>query len=154
MLNRARALVGTVGAGILVTALAAPAMAVSWGTITAYNDSGAEVARAYGSFYNEGAQYAKMEAEYKDSRAGGNAVFVEVDYYFWYQACSQCQAQYNYAGSSQTDRTSTGTWVFETRHHSLDSRSNSARGAIQVCEDQAWSPDDCSVPRALPTFSY
>jgi hypothetical protein len=141
-----------VAAGLLASA--APAMAVSWGTIVVYED-GVEQGRAYGWFYNENQQYAGMNANVKDSRPGGNGVFVDIDYKYWAQDCSQCPAGYLYKGNDQTGRTTSGVWVGPVHeHHPLWPSSNSARGAIQVCEDQAFSADPCSEPDALPTFSY
>jgi hypothetical protein len=96
-----------------------------------------------------------MDAYFKDSRPGGNGVFVDIDYLFWVQECSECQGRYKHVGNDQTGRTTSGAWAGPS-HQTQDllSSSNSARGAIQVCEDQAWSPDPCSEPDALPTFSY
>jgi hypothetical protein len=96
-----------------------------------------------------------MDAYFKDSRAGGNGVFVDIDYLYWVQPCSDCQAGYDSKGNDQTGRTTSGSWAGPSHQtHSLWPTSNSARGAIQVCEDQAWSSDPCSEPDALPTFSY
>ena len=141
-----------VAAGLLGSA--APALAVSWGTIVVYED-GVEQGRAYGTFYNEHQQYAAMNANVKDSRPGGNGVFVDIDYLYWVQDCADCQAGYQKKGNDQTGRTTSGAWVGPVHEHfALWASSNSARGAIQVCEDQALSPDPCSRPDALPTFAY
>jgi hypothetical protein len=135
-------------------ALAAPAMAASWGYIVVY-ESKVEQGRAFGTFYNQNYQYAAMDAYFKDSRPGGNGVFVDIDYMFWIQDCIACQPKYEYKGNDQTGRTTSGNWAGPSHQTTgLWPTSNSARGAIQVCEDQAWSADPCSEPDALPTFSY
>ena len=139
---------------VATAGLASPALAVGWGTIVVY-ESGVEQGRAYGSFYNENQQYAAMNATLKDSRPGGNGVFVDIDYNYWVQECPQCQAGYQWKGSDQTGRTTSGAWVGPVHEHvDLWAASNSARAEIQVCEDQAWGKDPCSEPDALPTFSY
>ena len=127
----------------------------SWGTIVVY-EGGVEQGRAYGTFANQSYTYAAMDAYFKDSRPGGNGVFVDIDYMYWVQDCAQCPAAYSQKGNDQTGRTTSGAWAGPS-HQTFQlprSSSNSARGAIQVCEDQAWSKDPCSEPDALPTFTY
>ena len=153
-MNRVRLVLASVGTTLVVLGLAAPAMAVSWGHIVVYQNK-VEQGRAYGTFYNQSYQYAAMDAYFKDSRAGGNGVFVDIDYLYWLQECNECQPGYQERGNDQTGRTTSGAWAGPSHQtHALWSASSSARGAIQVCEDQAWSPDPCSEPDALPTFSY
>jgi hypothetical protein len=153
-MKRRPAIIATIAAALVVLCSAVPAMAVSWGTIVVYENQ-VEQGRAYGSFYNQSYQYAAMDAYFKDSRAGGNGVFVDIDYHYWVQECPQCQPTYAKMGNDQTGRTTSGSWAGPSHQtFTLWASSNSARGAIQVCEDQAWSADPCSEPDALPTFSY
>ena len=53
-----------------------------------------------------------MDAYFKDSRAGGDGVFVDIDYLYWTQECSECQAGlYQTKGNDQTGRTTSGSWA-------------------------------------------
>ncbi len=152
-MSKSRALLTGLTA-LAVTAFSAPAMAVSWGTIVVYEDK-VEQGRAYGTFFNKNYQYAAMNANYRDSRPGGNGVFVDIDYLAWMSLCGECDPKYAFRGSDQTGRTTSGKWVGPDQEtNPLEEESSRARGAIQVCEDQSWSPDPCSEPDALPTFSY
>jgi hypothetical protein len=153
-MHRLRPVLASLVTTVVVLGLAAPAMAVSWGTIVVY-ESGVEQGRAYGTFASQSYTYAAMDAYFKDSRPGGNWVFVDIDYLYWVQDCAQCPAAYSQKGNDQTGRTTSGAWAGPSHQtFQLWPSSNSARGAIQVCEDQAWSKDPCSEPDALPTFTY
>ena len=90
-MNRLRPVVASLVTTVVVLGLAAPAMAVSWGTIVVY-ESGVEQGRAYGTFASQSYTYAAMDAYFKDSRPGGNGVFVDIDYMYWVQDCAQCPA--------------------------------------------------------------
>lgn len=56
-------------------------------------------------------------------------------------------------GASVLLATPHSSWVKDSRARNLRFDSSAARGAIDICEIQAWSNDPCS-PQALPQFSY
>ena len=106
-MHRLRPVLASLVTTVVVLGLAAPAMAVSWGTIVVY-ESGVEQGRAYGTFASQSYTYAAMDAYFKDSRPGGNGVFVDIDYMYWVQDCAQCPAAYSRKGNDQTGRTTRG----------------------------------------------
>jgi hypothetical protein len=141
-------------------AVAQPAMAVAWGSssspLTAYHDSassGQKQAQAYGDFYNQSGAYARNSSKQKDSKPGGDKVYVETFFQFYYVGPGSSTPGWHTKTGQQTDRTSSGSWTSDYKRTTLHSSSDRARGQIHVCEDQNLAPDDCSV-FAYTTFSY
>lgn len=143
-----------------LVAVAQPAMAVAWGSssspLTAYHESassGQKQAQAYGNFYNQGGSYARNSSQQKDSKPGGDSVYVETRFQFYYQSAGQSGPVWNNRHNGQTGRTSSGSWTSDYTRTTLYGTADKARGQIHVCEDQNLAPDDCSV-WAYTTFSY
>src|SRR6476659_5135693 len=67
---------------------AAPAQAVDWGPLRAYDSS---ILRAIGdgTFVNSGSTYAKAKVHYRDTYSDGDGAFAYV-YYFWYGPSIGC----------------------------------------------------------------
>lgn len=143
-----------------LVAVAQPAMAVAWGSssspLTAYHksaSSGQKQAQAYGDFYNQGGSYARNSSKQKDSKPGGDSVYVETRFQFYFQGAGQASATWNTNKNDQTGRTSSGSWKSDYTRTTLYGTADKARGQIHVCEDQNLAPDDCSV-WAYTTFAY
>ena len=143
-----------------LVAVAQPAMAVAWASssspLTAYHKSkpsGQKQAQAYGNFYNQGASYARNSSSQKDSRPGGDSIYVETNFQFYYVGAGQTSASWLDRSSKQTTRTNSGSWKPDYTRTTLYGGAEKARGQIHVCEDQNLAPDDCSV-WAYTTFSY
>lgn len=143
-----------------LVAVAQPAMAVAWGSssspLTAYHkshSSGQKQAQAYGNFYNQSGSYARNSSQQKDSKPGGDSVYVETDFQFYYTGPGQSSPAWNTRSSQQTNRTTSGSWKSDYTRTTLYGSADKARGATHVCEDQNLAPDDCSV-FAYTTFAY
>ena len=72
--------------GGLVGLVGPAASGVSWysasSPLKAYED-GVVQAAAYGNFYNYQSTYARSSSNHRVVRAGGNAAYVDTDFYFW-----------------------------------------------------------------------
>ncbi|MET0820954.1 MAG: hypothetical protein ABWY58_08305 [Aeromicrobium sp.] len=143
-----------------LVAVAQPAMAVAWGSssspLTAYHksaSSGQKQGQAYGDFYNQGGSYARNSSYQKDSKPGGDSVYVETNFQFYYVGTAQTTPSWINRKSLETGRTNSGSWKPDYTRTNLYGGAEKARGQIHVCEDQNLAPDDCSV-WAYTTFSY
>lgn len=143
-----------------LVAVAQPAMAVAWASssspLTAHHkskSSGQKQAQAYGNFYNQGGSYARNSSHQKDSRPGGDSVYVETNFQFYYIGAAQSSPSWLTRTSKETNRTNSGAWKPDYTRTTLYSGAEKARGQIHVCEDQNMAPDDCSV-WAYTTFAY
>lgn len=147
------------GCAVATIGIAPAAQAVAWKSasspLTAYHDSessGEKQAQAYGTFYNSGGTHARNSSRQRDSKPGGDSVYVETRFQFYYSWNGQPAAWQN-EHNGQTDRTTSGKWVSDYTRTTLMGESDRARGRIHVCEDQNNAPDDCSY-WAYATFSY
>ncbi len=152
------------GAIVLATSVglvsaAQPAMAVYWKSasspLTAYHESassGQKQAQAYGNYYNSGATHARNTSSQRDSKPGGDSVYVETKFQFYYGVSGQAPA-WQTTSSKQTTRTTSGSWKSDYTRTALHGSAERSRGRIHVCEDQSWAPDDCSA-WAYATFTY
>lgn len=151
--------VTAIGLSLLSVSLSAPAYAVLWKSaedpLYVYED-GVKQGKAYGNFYNDGSVSAMSTSWQYDMKPGGNNVRVETDFYFWEEKCGTpgnyvfC---YNFDVSKQTDETNTASWFKDSRARNLHAEADKVRGAINICEIQAFHNDPCSA-HAYPTFSY
>lgn len=88
-----------------------------------------------------------------DVRPGGDGIYFEMQTYLNAGYCLateylQCDAQY-YAGASDQwgDKYRWYDDSWSDSHNAntgVDGSADYARGALKVCEDQDWAPDDCS----------
>ncbi|MBD8606591.1 hypothetical protein IFT73_06960 [Aeromicrobium sp. CFBP 8757] len=153
--------IGAVAAGsVALLAVAQPAMAATWYSQSdplKVKEGGSTQGAAYGNYYNSNGSSAKNATTRKDYKAGGNGVYVDTDFYLYQYACSGgadgCREQWVYAGGDETGRTTSGKWVSETVSDALSAKASQSRGAIHVCEDQAYSGDPCSS-WVYRSFSY
>ncbi len=147
-------------AGLVITcagfALSGPAQAVLWASKSnpLYGvENGAKFAKTYGNFVNEGGVYATSRSYQYDMQPGGNYVRVETDFYF-YETGSACASPcWLLDASLQTDQTRVDEWVFDYRRRGLHGGASAARGGMDICEIQSWSPDPCST-HAWASFNY
>jgi hypothetical protein len=134
--------------------LATPAGAVAWASSTSplvVSDNGNTLGKAYGTFVNSGNVYARTNSNYKDSSTGnGHSVYVTTDYAFKDPITGFYFTSYN---NVETPRTASGSYIAKYTQKPLDSWAEYARGHTNICEDQSFSGDPCSV-QAHPTFNY
>ncbi|MCW2144359.1 hypothetical protein BXY51_008965 [Actinoplanes cyaneus] len=132
-----------------VLGVGSPALAVQWGSQSspyiAYSNKVAQ-AKGWGDYGNYNNQYARDNSYQYDAKAGGQSVYVHVEFGFFLKE--------GYSGSfKETARTTSASWVFKQVQVSLNSQSEKSRGTTQVCEDTAYSWDPCSDP-GYTSFSY
>jgi len=136
--------------------VAEAAMAETWysqsSPLKAYEDDKVQGA-AYGNFYNYNGSYARNSSTRKDYKAGGDGIFVNSNFYFYYQSNVDKSPQWNSVKNKQTDRTTSGNWVNDFDQQALRGDSEKARVQAKVCEDQSWSGDPCSTT-VIRSFSY
>ncbi|WP_370249011.1 hypothetical protein [Nocardioides sp.] len=148
-----RLLAATAASAVLFTA--SPALAASWGTITAY-DGGVAQGHAYGNFYNNNRTVAQSTSHFMDARPGGDKVRVETDFW-WFGPDATCgdhtTACWWHDTSKQSQESNTGQWEYHTVARALRAGDSKARGAIDICEIQSWSNDPCSK-HAVVSFAY
>lgn len=141
--------------GGLVGLVGPAASGVSWysasSPLKAYED-GVVQAAAYGNFYNYQNTYARSSSNHRDVRAGGNAAYVDTDFYFWLP-CTDGNTCYKYVAGKESPRTTSSAWLSSYRQEGLNGSSDKARGRMHVCEDQNNSGDPCSA-WVTATFGY
>ncbi len=114
---------------------------------------GTTLGAAYGNFYNYAGSHARNAVVWRDVRPGGDGVFVDNKFYFWYTPVGGTSPTFNAGRSLQTPRTTSSAWRFTNVQTLLHSRGTQARVLAKVCEDRAWRPDPCSST-VIRTFSY
>ncbi|GIE13123.1 hypothetical protein [Paractinoplanes ferrugineus] len=134
---------------VAVVGYATPAFAIQWGSQSspyiAYDNKVAQ-AKGWGDYGNYNNQYARDNSYQYDPKAGGEGVYVHVEFGFFPST--------GYTGSyKETARTTTSSWVFKQLQVNLSSSSEKARGTLTVCEDNSFSWDPCSAAGYV-TFSY
>lgn len=152
-------LTSTLAAGALTIGLLGvtdSAMAVAWYSqshpVRAVED-GVTQGGAYGNFYNSNGSYARSVSHRRDYRPGGDGVYVETGFAFYYKSSVDKEPGWNTTYTDQTGRTTSGRWATEDPARALRADSAQARGAMKVCEDQNLSPDPCSAT-VIRSFSY
>lgn len=141
---------GTLGAAIfLASSPAAMAASQDWNSrsspLTAWDDS-VRQALAYGTAYTKDGSL-KNHTNYKDPRPGGDYVYTQTDYdVYW----PNFQGQYHWQGKFGTDQSArdrSGDWVdqYDADYYADINGVEKGRVFYKVCEDQAWSPDPCSL---------
>lgn len=145
---------------VVGVALAGPASAVAWGSAAnpIYGkEDGKSFGKMYGDFKNDRYIYARSVSYQYDLQPGGNNIRVETDFYFneYDTGCGSGGGGICWTSdvSRQTTPTNDAYWVKDVRSRELHDAALGARGAINLCEVQTWSPDPCS-PHVYPTFSY
>jgi hypothetical protein len=144
---------GLVMAGAML-GTASPAVAAPWGSssspyvVYTNGTSGWSLGRAYGDFFNDGAQYSRNNSYQWDYVPGGNGIYVVTGH----QYNDDGSLWYTYT-STETDRTTTASWVYDWTRAALRGSNDRVRGKLQVCEDQSFSGDPCSASGYV-TFSY
>lgn len=147
--------------GLLSFALAAPASAASWGSLTAYYKSQVRSVSS-GTFYDDRATYATVKAYINDPSNDGNNAYTDADEYF-FEPAYDCGR--DSTGNSLTcwsyDRTKQGPEYsyFNTpatffMYNSLHVQGSSARASIHTCAQLGWPVPDACSPRAVVSFSY
>jgi hypothetical protein len=127
---------------------------VAWGPMTA-NYDGHSRATGTGAFQNRGSSHANLAGTYRDARADGNTVYVNVTFLYWMRTPSDPEYAYRANGVLSTPEISTadGTRSIGDLNQPLVATSSKVRGSVGVCAQFGWPvPDPCA--RALPTFDY
>lgn len=144
--------------GVLLVLAAPAANAITWysrsSPLNAY-EGGVVQAAAYGNFYNYNGSYARSQSYHRDVRAGGNAAYVDTDWYFYEHGatCPQGGSCFLNFGGSESVRTTSSAWKNSYVQKGLRGTADRARGQIHVCEQQAFSGDPCSA-WVIRTFNY
>ena len=138
-------------------AAAVPAAGVTWGSasnpVFGY-ENGVKFGKMFGNFYNDNSVSAMSTTYQYDLQPGGNNVRVETDFAF-FRVCEthHTAASWCFDISKQTVETNSASWVKDSRARNLRRDSNSARGAINICEIRSFANDPCSA-HAIPKFDY
>ena len=135
--------------------IAAPAMAVNWGSASDpyyVKEGTVNQGKGYGDYGNYNNQYARNNMWFYDLRSGGEGIYVRTVFQFFYSNAGDAAAWQRDA-YKETDRTTSAAWKFNMRQQALNSRAEKSRGVIRVCEDQTLSGDPCS-PEGFISFSY
>lgn len=144
------------GLGLSVLAAGAPANAVHWGTVHVTEGGGVVQGSAYGEFYDYRGTAARNDSWQQDARSGGDAVYVNKGWAFYHYVCDStdhCGDKWEAAGHASTSRTTSSTWKKYTNDNPLWGDATRARTASEVCEDQAFQPDNCGND-AIASFLY
>lgn len=152
LLKRAAIVVAT-AAGFL--GIATPAMAIQWGSSSNpyyVSEGGVKQGKAYGDYGNYNYQYARSNAWYYDMKAGGQGIYVNTEFQFYYSSSGQ-PAAWNTDWTEETSRTTSAAWKYQYKQRALFAQAEKSRGVVRVCEDHAWSGDPCSAAGYV-TFSY
>lgn len=145
-----RRMILSTAVGALVILGAAPAHAVTWFSASDPLEAiagGAIQAQGYGDFHNSADFYARNNSWQRDPNPGGDSVYVETDYYFYYSGA------YQYDSSRQTARSNSSTYVLKYTQRALHASGTRARGIINVLEDNPFGGDPSS-PNCIKTFYY
>lgn len=141
----------------LVLALAAPALAKSYGSkahpIRAEDASDDGNAWFYGRMSVYNGQFLRNHYHYRDSKPGGNSAFVTTHYYFYRQCDGGVVEWCDTHHEDRSSETTSGKWIQANDYEPLKESADRGRMVSKVCENQAWAPDDCSR-NVIGTFSY
>ena len=134
---------------------AAPAYATSYGSAAnpvRINSDGN--GWFYGNITVDNHQALRNGYYYRDTKADGNAVYVQTDWSYWVICEDDGTQCWDPVSSDQSPRigSADGT-VHSADYDTLDARASQGRGTTKVCEDQSWSPDPCSNKVTI-TLSY
>ncbi len=140
---------------LVVAAVAAgvtPAVAASWGELTVYTDGVAQgSARGSWSVSRSGSYgNSKFDGQVLDRRASNESIYYAT--WSWSRACSTCSVQGPVYVESA--RWNGDYWRNIDVSASLGSGWNQARANVRACEDQRFSPDDCSSTWSSSWISY
>ncbi len=151
---RLRAKLPTFFAPILVAvaAGATPAAAVSWGELTVYTDGVAQgSARGSWSVSRSGSYgTAKFDGQVIDRRPSNESIYYTT--WSFSRACSTCST--GGPAYAESARWNGDYWRNIDVSASLGSGMNQARANVRACEDQRFSPDDCSSPWSSSWINY
>ncbi|MGK5684873.1 hypothetical protein [Actinoplanes sp. URMC 104] len=145
----------TVTAAAAFLGVASPAMAVQWGSASDpyyVKEDNVNQGKGYGDYGNYNFQYARSNAWYYDMKAGGQGIYAVTNFFFYYSYAGQ-PAAWHSEQYSETSRTTSAAWKFQSKQKALLSEAEKSRGEVKVCEDQSFSGDPCSA-KGLPSFSY
>jgi len=140
--------------------VAGPAWGIAYGTLRAYG-GGHHLASDHGHVYHSTSNGDRMAVGYHtdDTYANSHAAVTKV---YWYFNGSHCYPNgpgtvgcgSGWYGDGRSEGKRTYSYYHGHLYNQLKATANSARAAIEVCEDQGTlHPDDCS-PRAIRGFQY
>lgn len=144
------ATLGVLSVGLVMTSASATAW-YSQSSPLKVTEDGVTQGAGYGNF-SRNASYAISNSTRRDYKAGGDGIYVQTIYRYWYNPGTG-GAQWNNGGSDQTGRTTSGSWVSEKETDALSPDGDRVRGVMDVAEDQSWSPDPRSAS-AFVTLNY
>lgn len=142
---------------VVALGLAAPAFAsIYYGSasapIKAENNSDDGNAWFYGAVMVKDQTWLRNRYWYRDSAPGGNAAYVQTDWYYW-NPCVDGDDCYDDSGSDRSSDTQSGAWTLGEDYDGLDQNSDRGRALTKVCENQNNRPDDCSHT-VVATLTY
>lgn len=150
-----RKLLTSVALLTLTVALAAPAMAVSWGPNSTYY-KGIKRATGSGSFTNVSNTYARNRMTVQDNSNDGNTVYgVSITSFYQWECnvAGQCGTIWTSSRRASTPEFSNATRSF-TLDRTLSQTGSRARAQTFACAQMGWPVPDSCATASYPTFSY